>query len=194
MSNEITNTDHELIEQVAAGSEDAFGKLYQKYWEKLYLTAAKKLGDRELAREIVHDIFLDLWRRRQELSITHLPAYLHKAIQYRIINKLVGKKDMFFFEILENSGSSLYEADQALLAKDLNTLVASWVEALPERRRQIFVRYYFQQLSTREIAEDLQLSTKTVQNQLNISIQFLRTRFGHMLSLLTLLEEIARNR
>lgn len=194
MANDALHTDHELISQMAAGGENAFTQLYQRHWQKLYLTACKKIQDKDAAREIIHDIFLDLWRRRQELAVANLPAYLHKALHYRIINRIVSKKDLFFFEILESSGKSLYEADQALLAKDFTALIATWVEALPERRRQIFVRYYFQHLTTKEIAESLQISTKTVQNQLNISVQFLRARFGHLLSLLIMLEEISRQK
>ena len=179
---------------MAVGSEDAFSKLFQKYWEKLYLSASKKLGDADQAREVVHDIFLDLWKRRQELEINHMPAYLGKALHYRIINKLLSKKDSFFFEILENSGTSFYEADHAILEKDLTALVTSWVEALPERRRRIFVRYYLEHLTVQEIADEMQISPKTVHNQLSISVQYLRARFGHLLTIFILLQEIARQK
>jgi RNA polymerase sigma-70 factor (family 1) len=172
------------------GSEDAFGKLFQRYWERLYTTASRKLADPELAKEIVHDVFLDIWRRRETLAISNVPAYLGKALHYRIINEIVKKKDTFFFDVLENPGASLYAADQALLEKDFTALLSSWLEALPERRREIFVRYYFQHLSAREIAEQLNLSTKTVQNQLSLAVQFLRGRFGHLLPLLLLVQEI----
>ncbi len=175
---------------MAIGSEDAFGKLYHKYWEKTYLTASKKLGDTELAKEMVHDIFLDLWRRRQELTITYLPAYVNKAVNYRVINALIQKKDHFFFDLLENPRQSFYEADLAIREKDLIDLVSSWIEVLPEKRREIFVKYYFEHLTTDEIAQDLQISRKTVQNQLSLSIQYLRAHYGHLLSLLILLQKL----
>jgi len=152
------------------------------------MTACRKLDDRELAREIVHDIFLDLWKRRQELAITHFPAYLHKAVNYRVINALVRKRDNFFFELLDNPRQSFYEADLALKEKELIDLISSWIEVLPEKRREIFVKYYFEHLTTEEIADGMQISRKTVQNQLSLSIQFLRANYGHLLSLLILLE------
>lgn len=189
--NEFTHTDadQELLSLIKTGSETAFQQLFQRHWEKLYVAASKKLGDQELAQELVHDLFLDLWRRREELSILNLPAYLGKALQYRIINKLISKKDKFFFELLENTEESLYKADQALLEKDLTSLIISWAEILPERRRQIFIQYYLHHLTTQEIAENLQISQKTVQNQLSISVQDLRAHFGHLLALLILLDE-----
>lgn len=179
---------------MAEGSRDAFGKLFQKYWEKLYVSASRKLSDAELAKEVVHDIFLDLWRRRETIQITHLPAYLQKALHYRVINHLLARKDTFFFDVLENPGTSLYEADQQLLEKDLTALISSWVEALPEKRREIFVRHYFQHLTTKEIAEEMNISQKTVQNQLSLSLQFLRTNYGHLLPLLFLFQEISQKK
>lgn len=179
---------------MAIGSEDAFGKLFQKYWEKLYISASRKLADEELAKEVVHDVFLDLWRRREELQITNVPAYLGKALHYRVINKLIAKKDTFFFDILENPGPSLYEADQPLLEKDLTALISDWIKVLPERRREIFIRYYFQHLTTREIALELNISQKTVQNQLSIIIQYLRANYGHLLPMLFLLQAISQKK
>jgi RNA polymerase sigma-70 factor (ECF subfamily) len=189
--NEYTHsdTDQELLSLIKTGSEIAFQQLFQRHWEKLFVSASKKLGDQELAQELVHDLFLDLWRRREELAIVNLPAYLGKALQYRIINKLISKKDKFFFELLENTEESLYKADQALLEKDLTALIISWAEILPERRRHIFIQYYLHHLTTLEIADNLKISQKTVQNQLSISIQDLKAHFGHLLILLVLLDE-----
>jgi RNA polymerase sigma-70 factor (ECF subfamily) len=173
------------------GSEQAFGTLYKRYWEGAYVTACKKLNDRELAKEIVHDIFLDLWKRRQELVITHFAAYLNKAVNYRVINTIIQKKDNFFFNLLENPQQSFYEADLAIREKELIELVSSWIEVLPEKRREIFVKHYFQHLTTEEIADSMQISRKTVQNQLSLSIQYLRAHYGHLLSLLILLEKMS---
>lgn len=194
LSSDISNTDQELIAQVIQGDERAFGQLFQRYWERLYLSANRRLADPELAKEVVHDVFLDLWRRRESLAITHLPAYLGKALHYRIINKLVAKKDTFFFDVLEDPGTSLYAADQSLLEKDFTALLSSWLEVLPERRRDIFVRYYFQHLTAPEIAAQLDISTKTVQNQLSLAVQYLRAHFGHLLPVLLLMEELSRRR
>ena len=191
MSHSYQHTDQELLGQMAIGSELAFSSLYKRYWEKAYVTAARKLDDKELAKEIVHDIFLDLWKRRQELVVTHFSAYLNKAVNYRIINALIQRKDNFFFDLLDNPQQSFYEADLAIREKELIDLVSSWIEVLPEKRREIFVKYYFQHLTTEEIASSMQISRKTVQNQLSLSIQYLRAHYGHLLSLVILLESIS---
>jgi len=190
VSHSYAHTDQELLGQMVNGSEQAFSALYKRYWEKAFVTACKKLNDKELAKEIIHDIFLDLWKRRQELVITHFPAYFNKAVNYRIINALIQKKDNFFFDLLENPRQSFYEADLAIREKELIELVSSWIEALPEKRREIFVKHYFHHLTTDEIANSMQISRKTVQNQLSLSIQYLRAHYGHLLYLLILLKEM----
>lgn len=156
------------------------------------MTASRKLADAEQASEVIHDVFLEIWRRRETLSIDNVPAYLGKSLHNRILNGLARKKDTFLFDVLENSGASLYAADQDVLEKDLIALLSTWIEALPEKRRKIFVQYYFQHLTTEEIASRLDISPKTVRNQLSISVQFLRTRFGHLLPALLLLEAFNR--
>ncbi|MBS1564597.1 MAG: sigma-70 family RNA polymerase sigma factor, partial [Bacteroidetes bacterium] len=146
MSDSYSYTDQDLLGQMVTGSEQAFSTLYKRHWEKAYTTACKKMDDSGLAREIVHDIFLDLWKRRQELNIAHFPAYLNKAVNYRVINALIRKKDNFFFDLLEKPQQSFYEADMAIREKELIELVSAWIEVLPEKRREIFVKYYFQHL------------------------------------------------
>ncbi|WP_240613003.1 RNA polymerase sigma factor [Chitinophaga parva] len=188
LSSEYQHTDQELLNQIALGSEDAFAKLFQRYWRKLYMTASRKLADAEQASEVIHDVFLEIWRRRETLYIDNVPAYLGKSLHNRILNELARKKDTFLFNVLEHAGASLYAADQGVLEKDLIALISTWIEALPEKRRKIFVRYYFQHLTTSEIASQLDISEKTVRNQLSISVQFLRVRFGHLLPVLLLLE------
>lgn len=144
-----------------------------------------------MAQELVHDVFMDLWRRRESLQIENLPAYLSKATYYRIINKQIQQKDTYFFELLENPGPSLYTADEALLEKDLTALIHLWIQALPEKRRRIFVQHYFEHLTVQEIAAQMQIAPKTVHNQLSLAIQFLRTHYGDMLPLFIFLHEVA---
>jgi RNA polymerase sigma-70 factor (ECF subfamily) len=175
---------------MALGSEEALTLLFQRYWEQLYLSAYRKLADDQAAREVINDVFMDLWRLRGQREINNVPAYLGKALHNRVINKLISRKDTYFFDILESEGASLYEADRSLLEKDFIALLASWIETLPERRREIFVRHYFDHLTTAEIAQQMGISQKTVQNQLSLAVQYLRSQYGHLLSALLLMEAL----
>lgn len=148
------------------------------------------MADDQHAREIVNDVFMEIWRNRGQRHIMNVKAYLGKALHNRIINKLISKKDTYFFDILETHGTSLYEADQTVLEKDLIALIGAWIATLPERRREIFVRHYFEHLTTAEIAGKMGISQKTVQNQLSIATQYLRTHYGHLLPALLLAQAL----
>jgi RNA polymerase sigma-70 factor (ECF subfamily) len=79
-------TDLQLLESLRQSDENAFTELYNRYCEQLYRSAYRKLTDKEQAKEIVHDVLVDIWKRRATLSIEYLPAFLEKAVRFRIIN------------------------------------------------------------------------------------------------------------
>src|SRR5581483_5331410 len=80
--------DDTLIKLLRQGNEVAFTRIYNQYWQRLFIVAANKLNhDLTLAEELVQDIFLDLWRRRETLDIkTSLAVYLAAAMKYKVID------------------------------------------------------------------------------------------------------------
>src|SRR5258708_29149835 len=89
-----TLDDDRLVELLRSGNDAAFTEIYNLYWKKLFTVAANKLNhDLKLAEELVQDIFLDLWRRRETLEIkTSLSLYLAAAMKYKIIEASLKKK------------------------------------------------------------------------------------------------------
>jgi len=77
--------------------------------------------------------------------------------------------------------------DDPILEKEIMDLLGYWIAALPAKRRQIFLMHYIEDLSTRDIAERIGVSRKTVQNQLNTASQSLRVRLAHFISLAPLI-------
>ncbi|MEO9004680.1 MAG: sigma factor [Ginsengibacter sp.] len=65
---------------MARGNSEAFAILYRRYWEELFVTTAKALRDKEGAEDVIQDVFLSIWKRRNELKIEgSLAAYLHTS-------------------------------------------------------------------------------------------------------------------
>ena len=77
-------TDSDLKAMLMRGSETAFDKIYERYWKKLFNEANKRLNDLELSEEIVQDIFIDLWVKREKKEIDNLYAYLTTAVRYQL--------------------------------------------------------------------------------------------------------------
>ena len=179
-----TWSDQQLLEAIASGSEPAFNELFRRYWQELYELAWKSLKDDMLAREAVHDVLVEIWQRKGGKPIDNPIAYLKTSVRNRVINAIRNHKNKDFFALFEDIASSPYLADSPVLEKNLGELVFAWIEALPRKRKAIFVRHFFRQLSTREIASELDINQKTVQNQVGRTLEYLRKHFGDLLSLL----------
>jgi len=170
-------SDNELVTLLQQGSEESFAEIYNRYWVELYDAAYQRLKNKEQVEDIIQDVFVKLWIRRAELNINNAQAYLHTAIRFRVFNYV--ERDLVnesFFEPFEAMATSGLTADQNVLEKELLDLVQSYIEALPQKRKEIFLLHTRDNLSTKEIAERLNISQKTVQNQLGITMQGLHKK------------------
>lgn len=178
MHDDVAYTDSRLLDLIARHDQAAFELLYRRYWSQLYDAAFQRLKDHQQAEDIVQEIFVTMWARREFLNIYNLSGYLHTSVRNRVLNYVVRNKVSGGF--YQPFAALLVESDTAdmvLLEKELLDLLKAYVEALPEKRKQIFVLHLYNHLSTKEIAEKLQISQKTVQNQLRTAIDDLKTRF-----------------
>lgn len=172
-------TDNELTTLIHNGDEPAFAELYNRYWLELYDTAYRRLRNKEQVEDIIQDIFVKLWIRRAELQIENPQAYLHTAVRFRVFNYVERKTaHESFFEPFESIAYSTATADEKVLEKELLEVVEAYIEALPEKRKQIFLMHIKLNLSTQEIADRLKISQKTVQNQLATSMQGLHNKIA----------------
>jgi len=173
--------DHALFDLLKQGDEVAFGKIYTLYWTELYNAAYKRLPEKEKCQDIIQNIFTDLWNRKAELDLANPVAYLHTAVRFQVLKHIArSPKNSFFGESFENKLISPLQTDGILLEKEVAELITLFIKALPEKRRKIFVMHYFDGLSTAKIAFELNISQKTVQNQLTVATQALRLRLTHL--------------
>jgi RNA polymerase sigma-70 factor (family 1) len=176
------NNDNELLVLLAQDNRNAFELLYRRYWLELYDAAYQRLKNNQQAEDIVQDIFVNLWIRRDLVKIENLRAYLHAAVRFRVLNYV--QRDLAseaFYEPFEAIASYQSGADGILLEKEMMQLVLLYADTLPEKRRQIFLMRLNENLSTREIADQLRISQKTVQNQLGTAIHGLRAHISPLL-------------
>jgi RNA polymerase sigma-70 factor (ECF subfamily) len=172
----IIYTDNELLDLLSQDNRNAFELLYKRYWPTLYDAAHQRLKNNQQAEDIVQDIFINLWTRRAHLKIDNLPAYLCTAVRFRVFNYV--HRDLAaeaFYEPFEAMAAHHAGADGQLLEKEMMQLVEAYAKSLPEKRRRIFLMHLTGNLSTREIADQLRVSQKTVQNQLGTALHGLRT-------------------
>ena len=174
----------ELLQLIRESDSLAFDELYRRTWKKLYVHAFQKLRDEDLAKDIVQEVFVDFWNKRQLRDIQRVEAYLMRAVKFKVIDRF-RKKDFIveeiedFAEVLVNSEFS----DSKLLDDELDKLLHHWIHQLPNKRKEIFLLRYEEDLSTEEIGKLLNISTKTVQNQILNATTFLRSLMQKILFL-----------
>lgn len=183
------HTEQELTALLYEGNEAAFVEIYRRNWQRMYSTAYKRLKDPYVCEDLVQNIFTDLWDRRTEVLIGNLQAYLQTAVRFQVIKYSTRASDVSpFSDLIETTLTSAISPDDSLIENELLELVRLWIAALPEKRREIFILYYMEDLTSDRIAELLGISQKTVQNQLATAANTLRSQLSKMLLLCLLLQ------
>lgn len=181
-------SDTLLLKQVELGSKQAFNVLFEKYWEKAYSDAYKRLKSHDDAKDIVQEIFTHIWIKRETLQINNLPAYLHVAIRNRVIKFIAKQKPIHpFFNILDNIPEKNSYADANLLWKEFFKSYEALLETLPPKRQEIFRLRFQEDLSTKDISMQLGITRKTVQNQLGKAIETLKVSVLRILTIAIIL-------
>jgi len=180
--------DELLLQRISRGDKDAFSRLYDKYWEQMYSDAYKRLKDSAPAQDIVQEIFAYIWTKRDVLRIENLPAYLKISVRNRVLKQLSRQKQTHpFFSLLEECTATGMNADKNLMWKEFAQSYEMLLSSLPSKRQLIFRLRFQNDLPTREIANQLGLSRKTVQNQLNKAVEQLRLSLLHIFILLLII-------
>jgi RNA polymerase sigma-70 factor (family 1) len=185
LTDNVFHIDSHLVERLKAGERGAFEAIYNKYWKQLYDIACKRLGDRDQTEDVLQDVFARLWTRRETLDINNLGAYLASAVRYEVIHYINRNKNaLYFYQPFEEVLMEMDSPDGRLIAKEMLELVYKYADTLPEKRKKIFLLHVQNKLSTREIADELGISRKTVQNQLGTALQGLRTNLTPVIAVI----------
>lgn len=179
-----TISDDDLLLLFVGGDERAFEEIYRRYWLALCNYSFRRVKDLEVCQDIVQNIFTEVYTRRERLDINNLAAYLHSAVRFQVY-KVLSKQtvDDPFYEEFEKILHSPFLADNLVIEKEQLGLLEKWVQALPKKRRAIFLMHYNENLAVQEIAEKLGISTKTVLNQLLRASDYLREQFHHLFAI-----------
>jgi RNA polymerase sigma-70 factor (family 1) len=182
-----TLTDTELLSLLREGNSAAFTEIYNRYWKKLFAVAGNKIRDLNEAEEIVQDIFVALWQRREVLQITDtLGAYLAVSVKYRVI-KILDKRyhQQQYANHRSQTLSLLDDSTQEWLQfGELKTRLSELVADLPEKCRLVYRLSREAGYSQKQIAEELSISEKTVEAHIGKALKALRTGLNHFLTIL----------
>jgi len=173
MPNYAVLSDHELTALLKAEDGLAFTEIYRRYSEKLLIMGYSYSKDRELAEEIVQEVFVGLWERRSLLSVEKLQAYLATSIKFSVF-KAIYKQRRRAEIVVENYEPQYATFEEMLHAKFLQEFIDGLVEQLPEKCSKVYTLSRQDGLNNREIAERLNISEKTVEAHLTKALKSVR--------------------
>ena len=168
-----------LVKELTRGNLLAFNSLYKEYSGRLYRFAFGYLKSREEAEELVQEVFTIIWEKRKDLKAELSFRSFLFTISFNIIRKHFRTRAHLneFLKIQDPSDADSTTGDD-LVFQSLLDHIRKLVDRLPERRREIFLKSRFEGRTIQEIANELNISHKTVENQLTEALRFLRTHLN----------------
>jgi len=182
-------TDTDLLAGLKQGNEAAYVAIYHRYWEGLLNAAYKRLRSKEDAEEVVQEIFVNLYLRRNEIDPkSTLEAYLKTALKFKVIDlyRLQQLHYKHIDSLIAEARVDPKDADDELSVKEFKNSVLSACQKLPQKCREVFIMFRFEELSHKEIAQRTSISVSTVKKHLHKAMFFLREEFKGSKTFLTL--------
>jgi RNA polymerase sigma-70 factor (ECF subfamily) len=178
-----------LINRLQMRDEAAFEQAFKENYKSLHAYAYTILRDEAIAEEMAQNVFYKLWDRSESLSISgSVRAYLFRAVHNESLNYLkhlkVRSEHQLYVSHRMNEGTD--NASKKIQLKELEEKLQKALNELPEQCRTIFQLSRFEELRYREIADTLNISVKTVENQMGKALKILRTKLVDFLPFLIL--------
>lgn len=177
-----------LFASIRKGDKAAFAELFNRYWSKAFSMAYQKLNDQDATEEIVQELFISLWNRRESLSIHNFSAYLYTSIKNKCLNyiesKIIERKHWAYYKQFIPQAD--HETEKMVSYDVLLEAINTSMESLPKKTRRVFQLNRLEGRSVSEIANVLNLSEKAIEYHLARSLKHLRMHLKDFTLLLVL--------
>jgi len=180
----VEYSESTVINLIKGGNERAFEKIFREYFKSLHAYAFTFMKDDEQAEEVVQNVFCRIWEKRDQLKTDgSLKAYLYRAVHNESLNYLKHQKTRAAFQVHYNSNEEqpAEQASEKMMVAELNGHIQKALNDLPLQCRIIFQLSRFENLKYKEIADQLNLSVKTVENQMGKALKVLRLKLAEFL-------------
>ena len=182
--------DTHLIGLIKSGNKRAFDEVFLMHFKSLHAYAFTMVKDRDDAEEIVQNVFVRIWTRRGQLKTDgFLKSFLYRSVHNESLNYLKHQKvranfNVHYADAVKNDMGNL---NTEIAVTELEKNIHSAINDLPEKCRNVFQLSRFDQMKYQEIADALNISVKTVENQMGKALKILRHRVIDFLILIFIL-------
>jgi RNA polymerase sigma-70 factor (family 1) len=178
LSPALHHIDKELLHQIAAGDERAFTRLFEAHRANIYTTALRITRDTGVAEEILQDVFLKVWLKREELpEIQNFSGWLYTIAQNLTFNacKKIARENQRLAPIKEEEEFQVHlNAEDVYLEKEFVGILQKAVDRLPEKQRETYLLIKEQGMKREEVAFKLDVSPETVKSNLEQAVRSVR--------------------
>jgi RNA polymerase sigma-70 factor (ECF subfamily) len=180
-------SEKQALETIQSGNESAFEMIFRSYYQPLCRYAYSFLEDKEEAEEVVQSAFITIWEKRKSLDIqTSLKSYLYRMVRNACLNVIKHEKikQQHVTHELTVADTSYESVTQKVYATELELKISEAMKTLPEQCRLVFQLSRFEELKYQEIADQLQISVKTVENHMGKALKLMREQLKEYLPIL----------
>jgi RNA polymerase sigma-70 factor, ECF subfamily len=178
--------EQQVLAVLKEGRESAFEMLFKTYYQPLCNYAYSFLNDKDEAEEVVQSAFITVWDKRQTIEIqTSIKSYLYRMVRNACLNVIKHEKVKQQHVAYEMAGGepSHEGVSQSVISSELEQKIYEAMKALPEQCRLVFQLSRFEELKYAEIATQLNISVKTVENQMGKALKIMREKLKEFLPL-----------
>jgi RNA polymerase sigma-70 factor (family 1) len=170
-----------MIKGLRSGREGAYDKLFKEFYRPLTAFANSYVQDLETAKEIVQDFFVHLYEIRKTLVITtSVKSYLYQSVRNRCLNQIKHQKvQKMHYDQIQSEQNFSEDLEDKIIETELEHMIFKVVDQLPPRCKRIFNMSRVSGLSNAEIAEQLQISKRTVETQISNALKVLREKLDY---------------
>lgn len=186
----MESNDTQLLGLIKSGNKQAFDEVFLMHFKSLHAYAFTMVKDRDDAEEIVQNVFVRIWTRREQLKTDgFLKSFLYRSVHNESLNYLKHQKvranfNVHYVDAVKNDMGNL---NTEIAVTELEKNIHSAINDLPEKCRNVFQLSRFDQMKYQEIAAALNISVKTVENQMGKALKILRHRVVDFLILIFIL-------
>lgn len=180
MATVIPYNEQQLLNGLQQGDQESFGRLYELYSERLFVNLLKLVKHPETAEEILHDIFVQVWEKRNTIEIhTSIRAYLFRIGENKVYDfyRKVRRDKLLYAHVKAAASEQYTHIEESLLFRENEQLLQAAVAALPPQRRQVFELCKLQGKTYEQVSNLLGISTSTVNDHIVKATRSIRQYF-----------------
>ena len=166
-----------LMRRLAAGDQQAFAVLYEQYSGVSYSFVLSLVKDSSLSKDIVHDVFVKLWLKRETLTkVLSFNRYLYQMLKNAVYDHFSAMQvSRHYIDEITNFRDDYSDITQSAISmNELQMLIFEAVSRMPEKRREVFRMSRYQNVENKEIARRLNIDVRTVENHITNALSDIR--------------------